>query len=220
LPKKEYKYSDFTFIILKEYLEKETGKKLDVLSEENFYKKLGANNTTYNPLRKFDMSIIPPTEVDNYFRYQTIQGYVHDMAAAMLDGVGGHAGIFSNSMDLAKIMQMYLQKGNYGGVQFFTPATFDAFNTCYYCKEGNRRGLGFDKQQLPGTTGPTCGCASKSSFGHTGFTGTMAWADPENELVYIFLSNRTYPDSNAPNTLSKENVRENIQKVIYDAIEN
>lgn len=220
LPKKEYKYSDFTFIILKEYLEKETGKKLDVLSEENFYKKLGANSTTYNPLRKFDMSVIPPTEEDKYFRYQTIQGYVHDMAAAMQDGVGGHAGVFSNSIDLAKIMQMYLQKGNYGGIQFFSPATFDAFNTCYYCKEGNRRALGFDKQQLPGTTGPTCGCTSKSSFGHTGFTGTMAWADPEEELVYIFLSNRTYPDSNAPNTLSKENVRENIQKVIYDAIEN
>lgn len=220
LPKKEYKYSDFTFIILKEYIEKTTGKNLDVLSDENFYKKLGANSTTYNPLRKFDMSIIPPTEDDKYFRHQVIQGYVHDMAAAMQDGVGGHAGIFSNTIDLAKIMQMYLQKGNYGGVQFFTPATFDAFNTCYYCGEGNRRGLGFDKQQLPGTSGPTCGCASKSSFGHTGFTGTMAWADPENELVYIFLSNRTFPDSNAPNTLSKENVRENIQKVIYDAIEN
>lgn len=166
------------------------------------------------------MSVIPPTEEDKYFRYQTIQGYVHDMAAAMQDGVGGHAGVFSNSIDLAKIMQMYLQKGNYGGIQFFSPATFDAFNTCYYCKEGNRRALGFDKQQLPGTTGPTCGCTSKSSFGHTGFTGTMAWADPEEELIYIFLSNRTYPDSNAPNTLSKENVRENIQKVIYDAIEN
>lgn len=220
LPKKEYKYSDFTFIILKEYVERATGKNLDVLSEENFYKKLGANSTTYNPLRKFDMSIIPPTEDDKYFRHQVIQGYVHDMAAAMQDGVGGHAGIFSNTIDLAKIMQMYLQKGNYGGVQFFTPATFDAFNTCYYCGEGNRRGLGFDKQQLPGTSGPTCGCTSKSSFGHTGFTGTMAWADPENELVYIFLSNRTFPDSNAPNTLSKENVRENIQKVIYDAIEN
>jgi len=218
LAKKEYKYSDFTFIILKDYLEKTTGRTLDSLSENNLYKKLGAYKTGYNPLRKFDMSIIPPTEEDSYFRHQTIQGYVHDMAAAMQDGVGGHAGIFSNTIDLAKIMQMYLQKGNYGGVQFFTPLTFDTFNTCYYCKEGNRRALGFDKQQLPGTSGPTCGCASNSSFGHTGFTGTMAWADPEKELIYIFLSNRTYPDSNAPNTLSKENVRENIQKVIYDAI--
>lgn len=217
LEKKEYKYSDFTFILLKEFLEKTTGKTLDVLSTENFYKSLGMNNTTYNPLSKFDKSIISPTEVDTYFRHALIQGYVHDMAAAMQGGVAGHAGIFSNAMDIAKIMQMYLQKGNYGNVQYFKPSTFDIFNTCYFCSEGNRRGLGFDKPQL-GKEGPTCGCVSKSSFGHTGFTGTMAWADPETEIVYIFLSNRTFPDSNVENKLSKENIREDIQKVIQEAI--
>ncbi|MDI1255707.1 MAG: glycoside hydrolase family 3 N-terminal domain-containing protein [Flavobacterium sp.] len=217
LPKKEYKYSDFTFIILKEYLEKTTHKTLDVLSYENFYRKLGANNTMYNPLQKFNKSAIPPTEIDNYFRHQTIQGYVHDMEAAMEGGVAGHAGIFSNAIDIAKIMQMYLQKGNYGGVEFFSEKTFNDFNTCYFCAEGNRRGLGFDKQQLPGTQGPTCGCVSASSFGHTGFTGTMAWADPETETVYVFLSNRTFPDSSV-NNLSKGNVREDIQKVIQEAI--
>lgn len=217
LDKKEYKYSDFTFIILKEYLEKATGKTIDKLSAENFYNSLGMNNTMYNPLRKIDSSIIPPTEDDTYFRHTLIQGYVHDMTAAMQGGVAGHAGIFSNSMDIAKMMQMYLQKGNYGGLQYFSPATFDTFNTCYFCAEGNRRGLGFDKPQL-GKEGPTCGCVSMSSFGHTGFTGTMAWADPETEIVYVFLSNRTFPDSNANNTLSKENIREDIQKVIQDAI--
>ena len=217
LDKKEYKYSDFTFIILKDYLEKTTGKSLDELSTNNFYKSLGMNNTLYNPLRKFDKNNIPPTEDDTYFRHSLIQGYVHDMAAAMQGGVGGHAGIFSNSMDMAKIMQMYLQKGNYGDYQYFSPQTFDTFNTCYFCAEGNRRGLGFDKPQL-GKEGPTCGCVAMSSFGHTGFTGTMAWADPETEIVYIFLSNRTYPDSNAPNRLSKENIREDIQKVIQEAI--
>jgi beta-N-acetylhexosaminidase len=217
LEKKEYKYSDFTFIILKEYLEKVTGKTIDELSTSNFYKSLGMNNTMFNPLRKFDLSVIPPTENDTYFRYTTIQGYVHDMAAAMQGGVAGHAGIFSNSMDIAKMMQMYLQKGNYGDKQYFSPSTFDTFNTCYFCSEGNRRGLGFDKPQL-GKEGPTCGCVSKSSFGHTGFTGTMAWADPETEIIYVFLSNRTFPDSNLPNTLSKENIREDIQKVIQDAI--
>ena len=113
---------------------------------------------------------------------------------------------------------MYLQKGNYGGVQYFSEKTFNDFNTCYFCAEGNRRGLGLDKPQLPGTSGPTCGCASLTSFGHTGFTGTMAWVDPETEIVYVFLSNRTFPDSNAPNKLSKENIREDIQKVIYEAI--
>lgn len=216
LRKKEYRYSDFSFIILKEYLENKTGKPLDVLSDESFYKPLGAAFTTYNPLRKFDMCIIPPTEVDNYFRHQVIQGYVHDMGAAMMDGVAGHAGLFSNAMDVAKIMQMYLNKGNYGGKQYFSAETFDVFNTCYECKNGNRRGLGFDKPQIE-NPGPTCDCVSKQSFGHTGFTGTMAWADPETEIVYVFLSNRTYPEA-GENKLSKENIREDIQKVIQDAI--
>lgn len=217
IDKREYRYSDFTFIILKQYLEKVMGRHLDELATENFYKTLGMNNTLYNPLTKFDKSVIAPTEIDTYFRHDTIQGYVHDMEAAMEDGVGGHAGIFSNAMDIAKMMQMYLQKGNYGGVQYFSEATFNDFNTCWFCIEGNRRGLGFDKPQISGA-GPTCGCVSMSSFGHTGFTGTMAWADPETDIIYVFLSNRTYPDSNLPNALSKENIREDIQRVIQGAI--
>ncbi|PWA04082.1 glycoside hydrolase family 3 N-terminal domain-containing protein [Flavobacterium psychrotolerans] len=218
IPKKEYKYSDFTFIILKDYLERVTGKKLDVLVQENFYGSLGMNYTTYNPLNKFNKYIIAPTENDTYFRHQILQGYVHDMEAAMEGGVGGHAGIFSNTMDIAKIMQMYLQKGNYGNQKYFSENTFSDFNTCYFCAEGNRRGIGFDKPQKAGTPGPTCSCASLTSFGHTGFTGTMTWADPEAEIVYVFLSNRTFPGTNATNTLSKEHIREDIQRVIYDAI--
>lgn len=214
--KKEYRYSDFTFIILKDYLEKMTGKKLEELSATNFYNSLGMNNTLYNPLNKFDKSQIPPTEIDTYFRHQQIQGYVHDMEAAMEGGVGGHAGIFSNSMDVAKMMQLFLQKGNYGEVNYFSSKTFDDFNTCHFCNEGNRRGLGFDKPQLSGP-GSNCGCVPMTSFGHTGFTGTIAWADPENEIVYVFLSNRTFPESTV-NKLSKENIREDIQKVIYEAI--
>ena len=217
LPQKKYRYSDFTFIILKEYLEKTTGKRLDELSAENFYKPLGANNTMYNPLQSVAKNRIAPTEIDTYFRHQTIQGYVHDMGAAMEGGVGGHAGIFSNSMDVAKIMQLYLQKGNYGNKQYFSEKTFNDFNTCYFCEDGNRRGVGFDKPQL-GDKGPTCGCASMTSFGHTGFTGTMAWADPEEELVYVFLSNRTFP-ADGTNKLSRENIREDIQEIIYNAIE-
>ena len=214
--KKEYKYSDFTFIILGNYLERMTGKPLDILATEQFFKPLGATNTFYNPLQKNDKNRIAPTEIDTYFRYQKIQGYVHDMAAAIEGGVAGHAGVFSNAMDIAKIMQMYLQKGNYGNQHYFSAKTFDDFNTCYFCSEGNRRGLGFDKPQLSGDS-PTCGCVSKSSFGHTGFTGSMAWADPATEIVYVFLSNRTYP-TNPVNTLSKEHIREDIQKVISEAI--
>ncbi|NUY79970.1 serine hydrolase [Flavobacterium sp. MAH-1] len=217
LPKKEYKYSDFAFIIMKEYLEKATKQTLDSLSANRIFKPLGMDHTLYNPLRKFDMSVIPPTEDDKYFRYQIVQGYVHDMEAAMEGGVAGHAGIFSNAMDVAKIMQMYLWKGHYAGHQFFTPKTFDDFNTTYFIKDGNRRGIGFDKPQLPGQAGPTCNCVSMKSFGHTGFTGTMAWADPETETIFIFLSNRTFPDSTV-NTLSKENIREDMQKVIQEAI--
>jgi beta-N-acetylhexosaminidase len=217
LPKKEYKYSDFTFIIMKEYLERTRNKSLDLISDENFFKPLGMTNTFYNPLNKIGKSYIIPTENDNYFRYQTLQGNVHDMAAAMQGGVGGHAGLFSSALDIAKMMQMYLQKGNYGGVQYFSEKTFETFNTCNFCSEGNRRGLGFDKPQHGGE-GPTCNCVSKSSFGHTGFTGTMTWADPETETVYVFLSNRTYPDANLPNMLSKENIREDIQKIIQEAI--
>jgi beta-N-acetylhexosaminidase len=219
LPKKEYKYSDFTFILLKEYLEQQHHKSLDKIAEENFFSKLGMSSTMYNPLQKLDMDVIPPTEKDTYYRNDVIQGYVHDMAAAMQGGVAGHAGLFSNTMDVAKMMQLFLQKGNYGGIQYFSEQTFKDFNTCYYCPEGNRRGLGFDKPQLKGES-PTCGCTSISSFGHTGFTGGIAWADPDKEIIYVFLSNRTFPDSNAVNKLSKENIREKIQQIIYDSIIN
>jgi beta-glucosidase-like glycosyl hydrolase/CubicO group peptidase (beta-lactamase class C family) len=214
--KKEYKYSDLTFMILKDYLENTTGKKLDDLIQENFYQSLGMNNSTFNPLNKFDKNRIPPTENDTYFRHQILQGYVNDLSAALEGGVSGHAGIFSNAMDVAKMMELYLQKGNYGNHQYFSEKTFNDFNTCYFCAAGNRRGVGFDKPQL-GTAGPTCGCASMTSFGHTGFTGTMAWADPETKIVYVFLSNRTFPLA-IENKLSKENIREDIQEIIYEAI--
>ena len=216
--KKEYKYSDLTFMILKDYLEKTTSKTLDVLIQENFYRSLGMNNSSFNPLEKFDKNRIPPTENDTYFRRQLLQGYVNDLSAALEGGVSGHAGVFSNAMDVAKIMQLYLQKWKYGDQQYFSEKTFDDFNTCYFCAAGNRRGVGFDKPQL-GAEGPTCGCASMTSFGHTGYTGTMAWADPDAQIVYVFLSNRTFPIAGT-NRLSKENIREDIQKVIYEAIQN
>ncbi len=216
--KKEYKYSDLTFMILKDYLEKTTGKTLDILIQENFYRSLGMNNSSFNPLGKFDKNRIPPTETDTYFRHQLLQGYVNDLSAALEGGISGHAGVFSNAMDVAKIMELYLQKGNYGNQQYFSEKTFEDFNTCYFCAAGNRRGVGFDKPQL-GAEGPTCGCASMTSFGHTGYTGTMAWADPETQIVYVFLSNRTFPIA-GENRLSKENIREDIQKVIYEAIMN
>jgi len=217
LGRKAYKYSDFSFIILKEYLEKETGKTLDALVDEVYFKSIGMYRTTYNPLQKFDISEIVPTENDTYFRHQLLQGHVHDMAAAMQGGVAGQAGLFSNSFDVAKMMQLYLKKGTYGGKQYFSEQTFNRFNSLYYDLKKNRRGLGFDKP-TGDDNGPTCNCVSMESFGHTGFTGTMAWADPKTETIFVFLSNRTFPDSNAPNLLSKENIRSRIQEVISNAI--
>ncbi len=216
LPSQKYKYSDLGYYILKKYIEKHYDKPMDELVQDHFYESLGANFTTYNPANIFSDSEIVPTEEDDYFRHERIQGYVHDMGAAMQGGVGGHAGIFSNANDVAKIMQMYLQKGFYGGKRYFKTETLDKFNTCYYCSRGNRRGLGFDKPQLSGE-GSTCGCVSMQSFGHTGFTGTMAWADPDKEIVYVFLSNRTYPNANN-NLLLKEGIRTEIQRLIYEAI--
>ena len=218
LPRLSYRYSDLPYYILKKYIEDYYNKPLDELVQDHFYQSLGANNTTYNPSTLFSDSQIVPTEIDDYFRYQIVHGYVHDMGAAMEGGVGGHAGIFSNANDVAKIMQMYLQKGYYGGKRYFKTETIEKFNTCYFCDKNNRRGVGFDKPQL-GEEGPTCGCVSLTSFGHSGFTGTYAWADPEEEIVYVFLANRTYPNSSS-NLLLKADIRTEIQRLIYEAIIN
>ncbi|TCK69251.1 beta-glucosidase-like glycosyl hydrolase [Winogradskyella wandonensis] len=211
-----YRYSDLPYYILKQYLEKYYNKGLDELVQDHFYQSIGANYTTYRPREKFSLKDIVPTEIDEYFRYQKVHGYVHDMGAAMQDGVGGHAGVFSNANDVAKLMQMYLQKGFYGGKRYFKTTTLEEFNKCHFCHKDNRRGVGFDKPQL-GEEGPTCGCISMTSFGHSGFTGTYAWADPEEEIVYIFLANRTYPKA-GKNRLLRENIRTEIQRLIYEAI--
>ncbi|MGB6269627.1 MAG: glycoside hydrolase family 3 N-terminal domain-containing protein [Olleya sp.] len=217
LSRLRYRYSDLPYYILKQYIESHYNKPLDQLTADHFYKSLGANNTMYNPAETISNSRIVPSENDDYYRYQKVQGYVHDMGAAMQGGVGGHAGVFSNANDIAKIMQLYLQKGFYGGKRYFKNETLDKFNTCYYCESDNRRGVGFDKPQL-GDAGPTCGCVSMTSFGHSGFTGTYAWADPEQEIVYVFMANRTYPTSKGPNTLLRQDIRTNIQAAIYEAI--
>ena len=218
LERLRYRYSDLPYYILKKFIEKYYDQPLDKLVQQHFYKPLGANYTTYKPRERFSKTQIVPSEIDEYFRYQEIHGYVHDMGAAMQNGVGGHAGVFSNANDIAKIMQMYLQKGYYGGHRYFKTQTLEKFNECYYCESDNRRGVGFDKPQLD-EEGPTCGCVSMTSFGHSGFTGTYAWADPEAEIVYVFMANRTYPTSTNGNKLLRENIRTEIQRLIYEAIE-
>ncbi|QIE58366.1 serine hydrolase [Rasiella rasia] len=215
---KGYKYSDLPYYLLKKFLEEFYGSPLELLVQRDYYESLGANYTTFNPLSKFTKADIVPTEDDSYFRMQKVHGNVHDQGAAMIGGVGGHAGLFSNSNDIAKLMQLYLWKGFYGGKRYFNPETLDMFNACYYCEDNVRRGVGFDKPQL-GESGPTCGCVSMTSFGHSGFTGTFTWADPEEEIVYVFLSNRTYPSADNRKLIGS-NLRSNIQEAIYDAITN
>ncbi|SHN02929.1 glycoside hydrolase family 3 N-terminal domain-containing protein [Polaribacter sp. KT 15] len=214
-----YKYSDLGYYIFKEALELQYDKPLDKLVDQNFYQSLGADRTTYLPLKKFHRNEIVPTEIDTYYRNQLLQGYVHDMGAAMLGGVGGHAGLFANANDVGKIMQMYLQKGFYGGKRYLKPETIDKFNHRYFSKEKVRRGLGFDKPQLNPRVKATCGCVSEESFGHSGFTGTYTWADPKSGLVYVFLSNRVYPNMDNRG-LIRSNMRTKIQQVIQDAIIN
>ena len=213
----QYKYSDLPYYLLKYYLEGYYRRSLQSITQEHIYKPLGANFTGFIPLTRFDSLQIAPTEDDKLWRRQVVRGYVHDQGAAMQGGIGGHAGLFSTANDVAKLMQTYLNGGNYGGEQFLSQETIEKYNTCYYCEDNVRRGVGFDKPQL-GESGPTCNCVSMMSFGHTGFTGTFAWADPEEDIVYVFLSNRTYPDSNN-RKLIREDIRSQIQKVIYESID-
>ena len=214
---KKYVYSDLGYYFFQQVIEEITDTSLYSYVYYNFYKQLGTNLTGYVPLKRIDKEYIAPTENDVYFRRQLLQGHVHDPGTAMMGGIAGHAGVFSNANDLAKIMQMYLQKGYYGGKTYFSDSTFNKFNTCTYCDEGNRRGLGFDKPELdPEKEGPGCKSISPSSFGHSGFTGTFAWADPETGIVYVFLSNRVHPDQDNEK-LYDMNIRPAIQQVIYDA---
>ncbi len=215
--KLRYKYSDLPYYLLKSYVEEYYGNSLDKLTQQHLYRPLGANNMSYLPLSRFKKKRIVPTENDLIFRGEQIHGYVHDQGAAMLGGVGGHAGLFANANDVTKMMQMYLNGGNYGGKEYFRRETLNEFNTCYYCERDVRRGVGFDKPQL-GNIGPTCGCVSRTSFGHSGFTGTFTWADPEQEIIYVFLSNRVFPNA-ANRKLISNDIRSEIQKVIYEAID-
>ena len=215
LEEEEYVYSDLGYYLLKEIIEKVTGQDLDEYLEDNFYKKLGMENLCFLPKQRIDNKRIIPTEKDFEFRSQLLKGDVHDMGAAMLGGIGGHAGLFSNANDLAKIMQMYLQKGVYAGEYYLSESVINEFTSCQFCSEDNRRGVGFDKPALEDQEGgPTCRCVSNLSFGHTGFTGTLAWADPETGIIFIFLSNRIHPDAENKKLLDLD-VRTNIMEQIF-----
>lgn len=215
---KAYRYSDLGYYYFYRIIENNTGVKFQDYVDSVYYDELGMNRTTFLPLDKFNKSEIVPTENDQVFRKQLLQGYVHDPGAAMLGGVCGHAGVFSTANDMAILMQMYLNGGEYGGTRYFDAETIDLFTSSPFLDKDNRRALGFDKPQMDySKSGPTCQCVSEKSYGHTGFTGTIVWADPEEQIVYIFLSNRVHPDQDN-NKLLQMDVRTKIQEQIYNAI--
>lgn len=216
LRKPAYLYSDLNFILLKRIIETVSGLPMENVANEMFYSKMGSTSLTFNPWKQGFAKMATPTEDDQTFRRQTLQGYVHDQTAALMGGVAGHAGLFGNSNDLAKLLQMYLNKGEYGGHRYLGVGTVDFFTLTH--EPGNRRGLGFDKPETdPKKDSPVSRLASAESYGHQGFSGTMVWVDPKYNLIYIFLSNRIHPDS-YNRKLSGLNIRTDIQDVIYRSI--
>ena len=211
-----YRYSDLGFYLLAKLVDRVSGLTVDEYAARNFYYPMGLESLRYNPLRSIDRDRIPPTEIDNYFRMAAVQGYVHDMGAGMMGGVSGHAGLFGDAHDLAALFQMLLQEGSYGGRQYLSPATVKLFTTRYPGEL--RRGLGFDMKNLDDDRKLNVAeDASASTFGHLGFTGTAVWADPAEQLVYVFLSNRTYPDMENKK-LAKMNIRVKAQAAAYEAL--
>ncbi|QIK59886.1 serine hydrolase [Dysgonomonas sp. HDW5A] len=215
-PNKSYLYSCLNFMLLKEVVEQVSDSDLNTFLQNNFYRKLGAVTSTYNPLTKFDKNMIAPTEQDDFLRKQLLQGYVHDEGAAFLGGISGNAGLFSNANDLAKLYQMWLNLGSYGGEKYLSKETTRLFTTTK--SPNSRRGLGFDKPDPRNNrSSPTAPQAPISVYGHTGFTGTCFWIDPDNNMIYIFLSNRVNP-SRTHKKLMTLNIRPRIQSVIYNAM--
>jgi len=214
----DYLYSDLGFYLLKTGIENIINESFESYLKRVFYKPLGMNSFGFNAIHYYPDEKIIPSENDTVFRKQIVKGYVNDPGAAMLGGISGHAGLFSNANDLAKLMQMLLNLGEYGGEKYLDAETIDLYTSCTNCDK-NRRGLGFDKPEMnPDKEGPVFKGISGKSYGHSGFTGTLTWVDPETRIVYVFLSNRTFPDA-SNFKLVINNVRTDILKAFYNAME-
>jgi beta-N-acetylhexosaminidase len=215
-PEQGYVYSDLHYYTYPSLFTKLTGTEWESYLKKT-YKALGANSLTYNPLRFYIKAQIVPTEYDSFFRKSLIQGRVHDEGAAMLNGISGHAGLFGNANDLMKLMQMYLQKGSYGGTQFIKPEVLENATKYQFPELKNRRGIAFDKLDFDKKISNGPRSASESSFGHSGFTGTFTWVDPKYNLVYVFLSNRVYP-TRENGKIGTLNIRTEVGEAIYRGV--
>jgi beta-N-acetylhexosaminidase len=222
LGERKYLYSDLTFIIAPDIIDKLSGQKWYDFVNERIYEKIGASDMAFNPYLKYPLSRIVPTEYDSLFRKQLLHGTVHDEGAAMLGGISGQAGLFSTANDLMKVLELYRRMGEYGGEQLISREVMERYTRAQFPENGNRRGLGFDKPLLNNSevsqkeSYPTRS-ASPTSFGHSGFTGTFVWVDPATDISYIFLSNRVYPTRDN-NKIADMNIRTEILQAIYDSI--
>ncbi|WP_101446320.1 glycoside hydrolase family 3 N-terminal domain-containing protein [Pontibacter ramchanderi] len=213
-----YVYSDLSFILAPKVVENITGVGFETYLQNMIYKPLGATTLTFNPYKHYPASRVVPTEFEPHFRKQLLHTTVHDEGAAMLGGVSGHAGLFGNSNDVAKLMQLYLNDGEYANKRYFAENVVKDYSKCQFCEQGNYRALGFDRPAKPGAQNSNAApSAPAESFGHSGFTGTYTWVDPVNNLVYVFLSNRVNP-TRENNKLSKLNTRTGVLQVVYDAM--
>jgi CubicO group peptidase (beta-lactamase class C family) len=218
LKPKKYLYSDLGFLFLKEMVENITQKSCEDFITVEFYEPLGLQNTFFNPaLQSVSLENIAPTENDTLFRKQLVQGYVHDQTSALFGGFAGNAGLFSTTHDLAIILEMLMNKGTYNGKRFISEKTVQLFTSSYLCNNSKRRSLGFDTPSAEKPSEILPQKASAKTFGHQGFTGTVFWCDPKENLIYIFLSNRVYPTAE-PNLLSKSKIRLTVHEKIYEGL--
>jgi beta-glucosidase-like glycosyl hydrolase/CubicO group peptidase (beta-lactamase class C family) len=220
LKEKKYTYSDLGFYLFPDLISKLTGENYEELLNRTFYKPLGAVTVGYNPVNHFPLKQVAPTERDDLFRKEQLQGFVHDEGAAIMGGISGNAGLFGSSLDMAKIMQCYLQKGHYGDLSLIDEKTLQEFTRVQFPENNNRRALGFDKPYLNNKSLSAANAypapdASSGSFGHSGFTGTFTWVDPDNQLLFIFLTNRIYP-TREYTKLIDSNFRPRLYQAIID----
>jgi len=212
----KYVYSDLSMTYMKEVVERQSLEKLDEYVQQHFYGPLGMQTAGFNPLTRFDIKQIVPTEHEEIFRKQWLRGYVHDPTAARYGGISGNAGLFASANDLAILYQMILNGGTYGDVQYLKPETIHLFTSGQSAV--SQRGLGFDRKDAASENGYPSKLASRDTYGHTGFTGTSFWVDPDKNLVCIFLSNRVYPKVN--DTIYELHTQGNIMDAVYKAIQN
>lgn len=223
LREKKYRYSCMSFLCYPYVVESITGMGYEEFLKETFYGPMGADAIMLNPAHKYPMEKILPTEVDTALRNALVQGYVHDESAALLGGISGNAGVFANAESMAKILQMLLNEGTYGGHRYLQKKTIREWTSCQYPENDNRRGLGFDRPtfdnspELSLEDSYPSPSVSQKSWGHYGFTGTMFWVDPAEDIIYIFLSNRVYPDRGI-DALSTTGVRGKCLEAIYESI--